>query len=121
MLPLVSCCVGGVDPSKHADVAAAAVAEMREEAQLMGGRLIPLLREGHPGALELKWSSTRFHCFLCIDPIPDLSPPKRDAEEFIEVLPRISFSQALSLAHSGDMHLPSAFTIMAAARTLGIH
>jgi len=121
VLPLVSCCVGGFDPSKHADVAAAAAAEMREEAQLTGGRLLPLLREGHPGALELKWSSTRFHCFLCIDPVADLSPPSRDAEEFIEVLPRMSFSQALALAYSGDMHLPSAFTVMAAARTLGIH
>jgi hypothetical protein len=94
---------------------------MREEAQLRGGRLLPLLRDGHPGALELKWSSTRFHCFLCIDPETDASPPKRDAEEFIEVLPRMSLSQALAIAHSGDMHLPSAFTVMAAARRLGVN
>jgi hypothetical protein len=68
------------------DIAAAAAAEMREEARLMGGRLLPLLRDNHPGALELKWSSTRFHCFLCIDPETDTSPPQRDAEEFIEVI-----------------------------------
>jgi hypothetical protein len=69
----------------------------------------------HPSALELKWSSTRFHCFLCVDPETDPSPPKRDAEEFIEVLPRMPLAQALAIAHSGDMHLPSAFTVMAAA------
>lgn len=118
--PLISCCVGGFDPSKHADIAAAAAAEMREEARLTGGRLIPLLRDNHPGALELKWSSTRFHSFLCVDPEGDDSPPNRDAEEFIEVLPRMSLSQALAIAHSGDMHLPSAFTIMSAARKLGV-
>jgi hypothetical protein len=114
---------------------------MREEARLTGGRLIPLLRDNHPGALELKWSSTRFHSFLCVDPEGDDSPPNRDAEEFIEVnaelhrvrttlplhaalvkqvLPRMSLSQALAIAHSGDMHLPSAFTIMSAARKLGV-
>ncbi len=107
--------------SRTSDVAAAAAAEMREEARLAGGRLQPLLREGHPGALELKWSSTRFHCFLCIDPVADQSPPSRDAEEFIEVLPKMSLAQALAIAYSGDMHLPSAFTIMAAARKLGIN
>lgn len=107
--------------SRTSDIAAAAAAEMREEAHLTGGRLQPLLREGHPGALELKWSSTRFHCFLCVDPVPDQSPPSRDAEEFIEVLPRMSLAQALSIAYSGDMHLPSAFTIMAAARKLGVN
>ncbi len=88
---------------------------------MTGGTLTPLLRDGHPGVLELKWSSTRFHCFLCVDPEADVSPPKRDAEEFIEILPRMSLAQALSLAHSGDMHLPSAFTIMAAARKLGMN
>ncbi len=107
-------------PTLASDVAAAAAAELREEAHLTGGTLMPLLREGHPGVLELKWSSTRFHCFICVDPVADECPPGRDAEEFIEILPRMSLTQALSLAHSGDMHLPSAFTIMAAARKLGL-
>jgi hypothetical protein len=101
------------------DIAAAAADELREEALLKGGRLVPLLAEGHPGVLELKWSSTRFHCFMCIDPEEDKCPPSRDAEERIEVLPRMSLQHALSLAFSGNMHLPSAFTVMTAARRLG--
>jgi hypothetical protein len=37
-----------------------------------------------------------------------------------QVLPRMPLVQALSIAYSGDMHLPSAFTIIAAARKLGV-
>lgn len=67
------------------------------QAQLLGGKLLPLLPLDLPGIPESKWCANRFHPFLCIDPQPDPSPPPRDAEEFMEVCVEIPCSKSCEL------------------------
>lgn len=102
---------GGFDPRKHQDLRACALAEMREEAMLVGGEVVALLPEDHPGQSELKWSRNAFKPFLIIDPQPDPSGRcARDAEEHtIEVL-RLSITELKALMHSGQMMLPSIYS-----------
>jgi len=72
---------GGFDPKKHADLEAAAVAELSEEARLVGGHLQRLIPPSHPGFLEAKWCRNRCIPFLCVAPDRDHNPGQRDAEE----------------------------------------
>ncbi|GIL74677.1 hypothetical protein Vretifemale_4603 [Volvox reticuliferus] len=80
---------GGFDKRKHTDLRQCAEVEMAEEAMLVGGEVVSLLSEDHPGQSELKWSRNTFKPFLIIDPQPAPSghAATRDAEEHtIEVL-----------------------------------
>ncbi|KAG2441555.1 hypothetical protein HXX76_003176 [Chlamydomonas incerta] len=101
---------GGYDPRKHTSLRECAIAEMREEAMLVGGEVVDLLPEDHPGQSELKWSRNKFKPFLFIDPQPDPSGhAARDAEEHtIEVL-RITIPELHRLIHSGQLMLPSVY------------
>ncbi|EFJ46688.1 hypothetical protein VOLCADRAFT_118065, partial [Volvox carteri f. nagariensis] len=59
---------GGFDPRKHGSLRQCAEAEMAEEGMLVGGEVVSLLPEDHPGQSELKWSRNTFKPFLMIDP-----------------------------------------------------
>ena len=109
---------GGFDPSKHADLLAAAKAELSEEARLTGGTWHALLPEGHPGVLESKWCRNRFTPFLCVDPVRDAAPAARDAEEDIEVLSEWPLPRLREAMAAGDMTPPSVQTCVSALEWL---
>ncbi|KAG2499483.1 hypothetical protein HYH03_002430 [Edaphochlamys debaryana] len=110
---------GGFDPRKHGNLLDCARAEMREEAMLMGGEVVPLLPDDHPGQSEVKWSRNSFKPFLFIDPQPDPSGhAARDAEEHTIEVSRISISELRSLMLGGQMMLPSIFTCYLALEAL---
>eukprot|EP00198_Chlamydomonas_reinhardtii_P009948 XP_001699285.1 predicted protein [Chlamydomonas reinhardtii] len=101
---------GGFDPRKHKSLRECAIAEMREEAMLVGGEVVELLPEGHPGQSELKWSRNKFKPFLFIDPQPDPSGhAARDAEEHTIEVMRVTIPELYRLIHSGKMMLPSVY------------
>ncbi|CAD7696188.1 unnamed protein product [Ostreobium quekettii] len=103
---------GGYDPAKHATKGDCAWQELSEEAQLKGGRLIPLLDAQHPGVPEVKWCVNRFTPFVVIDPQVDECPGPRDDEEHIEVL-KMDIAEVKALARrmervklgSSDLHV----------------
>jgi len=99
---------GGFDPAKHASLAAAAAAELSEEARLTGGAWTSLLSDP-AGAPEVKWCANRYHAFLCIDPTPDAAPGPRDAEERIDIV-RVGVGRLKELVRQGALLPPSAVT-----------
>jgi hypothetical protein len=105
---------GGFEPRKHADMLAAAKAELSEEAHLTGGEWHRLLPEGHPGVLESKWCRNRFTPFLCIDPTDDAVPGARDAEEKIEILREWPLERLRRAMAEGELLLPSLQTCVSA-------
>eukprot|EP00198_Chlamydomonas_reinhardtii_P008931 XP_001698268.1 predicted protein [Chlamydomonas reinhardtii] len=99
---------GGFDPKKHNNLRECAVAEMREEAMLVGGEVVELLPEDHPGQSELKWSRNKFKPFLFIDPQPDPSGhAARDAEEHTIEVMRVTIPELYGIILGGQMMLPS--------------
>lgn len=54
--------------------------ELSEEAQLKGGKYIPLLPTDHNGISELKWGTNKFIPYLVLDAEHDLDPKPRDEE-----------------------------------------
>lgn len=110
---------GGFDPARHPSLAAAAAAELSEEARLTGGDWCSLLKgeAGTAGAAEGKWSANRFHAFLCVDPHPDLTPGPRDAEERIDVV-RVPVAELGALVAAGRILPPSVSVAWAAVDEL---
>ncbi|GLC74608.1 hypothetical protein PLESTF_001534600 [Pleodorina starrii] len=111
---------GGFDKAKHADLRQCAQAEMAEEAMLVGGEVVALLPEDHPGQSELKWSRNTFKPYLIIDPHPAPSghAATRDAEEHtIEVL-RITIPELRKLIAEGQLMLPSVYAFFLAQDVL---
>ncbi|GMH32762.1 hypothetical protein BSKO_00596 [Bryopsis sp. KO-2023] len=100
---------GGFDPQKHHSKEECAQQELSEEAQLVGGKTVPLLPPDHPGFPEVKWCANRFTPFLLIDPEEDSSPLTQDAEEYIEVL-RVSVDEFKRMMVEGNMLPPSIVT-----------
>ncbi|GIL48317.1 hypothetical protein Vafri_4597 [Volvox africanus] len=111
---------GGFDKRKHTDLRQCAEVEMAEEAMLVGGEVVSLFPEDHPGQSELKWSCNTFKPFLIIDPQPAPSghAATRDAEEHtIEVL-RVSIPELRRLIAGGQVMLPSVFAFFLAQDVL---
>ncbi|KAG2441567.1 hypothetical protein HXX76_003188 [Chlamydomonas incerta] len=110
---------GGFDPKKHTTLRDCAIAEMSEEAMLVGGEIVDLLPEDHPGQSELKWSRNKFKPFLFIDPQPDPSGhAARDAEEHTIEVMRVTIPELYGIILGGQMMLPSVFAAFAALEAL---
>ncbi|KAG2437775.1 hypothetical protein HYH02_011150 [Chlamydomonas schloesseri] len=101
---------GGFEPKRHANLRECAVAEMREEAMLVGGEVVDLLPEDHPGQSELKWSRNRFKPFLFIDPQPDTSGhAERDAEEHTIQVMRVTIPELHDIIRTGQLMMLSVY------------
>ncbi|KAG2441566.1 hypothetical protein HXX76_003187 [Chlamydomonas incerta] len=110
---------GGFDPVRHTSLRHCAIAEMREEAMLVGGEMVDLLPEDHPGQSELKWSRNKFKPFLFIDPRYDPSGcASRDEEELTIEVVRVTIPELYSIIQSGQMMLPSVFAAFLALEVL---
>lgn len=110
---------GGFDPRKHSNLQQCAEAEMREEALLVGGEVVPLLPDDHPGQTEVKWCRNTFKPFLFIDPQPDPhGHASRDAEEHTIQVFRATIPELRKLLHSGRMAMPSIYTAYLALEAL---
>jgi hypothetical protein len=77
---------GGFDSKKHKDMLDVAKNELSEEAGLKEGNMICLLDVKSRGIAELKWGLNHFLPFLCLDPLNDLDPKKRDEEGLISLI-----------------------------------
>lgn len=110
---------GGFDPQRHPSLAAAAAAELSEEAHLAGGEWRSLWtgEAAAAGASEGKWSANRFHAFLCLDPETDVTSGARDAEERIDVV-RVPVSELGGLVTRGQILPPSVSVAWAACDEL---
>lgn len=123
----VSLPTGGFDPTRHATLRDAAVAELAEEARLDGERVVECLVKGddigeanvesggHPGFLESKWCANRFKPFLAVDATAlsaadAATAHTRDAEEFSMTTERVSVERLRELMRGGDMMVPSIVT-----------
>lgn len=126
---------GMYEATKHADLAAAAAAELEEEAHLRARRLVPLLLDGQapagapagmgatddgsypPAPLRAvaadKYSRNRYSLFLALDPVVVASPAAADPEEVITIH-RGSLADVRRMILGGEMSLPSAFVGLAA-------
>ncbi|KAG2441556.1 hypothetical protein HXX76_003177 [Chlamydomonas incerta] len=101
---------GGFDPKKHANLRECAMAELREEAMLVGGEVVDLLPEDHPGQSELKWSRNKFKPFLFIDPQPDASGhAERDVEEHTIQVTRVTIPELYDIIQTGQMMMLSVY------------
>ena len=111
---------GGVDPARHASLAATAAAELSEECRLLadGAALIRLLPENHAGLLETKWAANRYTPFLALDALPDPAPGARDAEEALMTVHRVPLSRLEELIYGEDVLVPTAVTTQLALREL---
>jgi len=111
---------GGVERGETPNSAAAR--ELAEEAGLEAERLVPLLPEGHPGILEVKWSRNRFRPFLALGARPAKGAlPERPAEEKAMRVLSVDEEGALDLLRSGDLFLPSSVTLQLALDWLRTH
>lgn len=132
---------GMYEAAKHADLAAAAAAELEEEAHLRARQLVPLLLDGQSpapgggadddagGSLPFaptstppraaaavaadKYSRNRYSLFLALDPVVVASPAAADADEVITVH-QGSLAAVRRMILGGEMSLPSAFVGLAA-------
>lgn len=124
---------GKWEPDKTEQLLDSARAELAEEAQLTGGRWVPLLPEGAPGIAEVKWSSNRFAPYLVVDPDELRDPPARDAEgalfssepaerlEYIRICRHVSVSQLRDYILAGRVMLPSVQAAILAVAHLRTH
>lgn len=64
---------GQFERKKHTSALDAAQRELAEEARLSAGTWISLIPDdgSHDGVSELKWSTNKFHPWLCLDPVRD--------------------------------------------------
>lgn len=69
---MLGCVAGAFDRNKHGSLEEACRAEMSEEARLCGGELHRLVDAD--SVPELKWSGNAIVPFICVDPVPDISP-----------------------------------------------
>ncbi|KAG2451992.1 hypothetical protein HYH02_003763 [Chlamydomonas schloesseri] len=110
---------GGFDPRRHTSLRHCAIAEMREEAMLVGGEVVDLLPEDHPGQSELKWSRNKFKPFLFINPRFDPSGcASRDEEELTIEVVRVTIPELYGIILGGQMMLPSVFATFLALEAL---
>ena len=63
------------------------------QAMLVGGEVVELLPEGHPGQSELKWSRNKFKPFLFIDPQvrPEAARQRLECRALRQLFPLQSF------------------------------
>lgn len=102
---------GMYEPAKHASLVDAAVKELSEEAQLKGGRLIPLSQACTPAD---KYSRNEFWFFLAVDCVKDTQPAQRDAEEWIEIVQDVSLEEVRNLVNEGRLNTPHSLLAMLA-------
>jgi 8-oxo-dGTP pyrophosphatase MutT (NUDIX family) len=123
----------GMVESKHVSMEAAALAELSEEAQLRGGKLIDLTARGavwpatslaaqdgrdasgvlHGFAAD-KYSRNLCKMFLVLDPEHDDQPGAMDAEEWIEQVGAVPVAQLEEWLWSGQMTMPHMLLAMCA-------
>jgi len=108
---------GGYEPHKHDSPMTAARFELEEEAQLEGGRWVPLLNTAGSLAHD-KYSTERFFPWLVIDAKPCESPRECDTEESIRVEHGFTASTLRELIRQGAMNCPSSFAVLLALERL---
>ncbi|KAL3914848.1 MAG: hypothetical protein SGILL_005919 [Bacillariaceae sp.] len=107
----------GLIEDKHGhDTELAARHELEEECHLKNGEWI-LLTRGEPVAMD-KYSTTKMHCYLVIDPEPEHDPKPLDDEEDIEIVSGISIPEILEWVASGEMNLVGGWGAMLAIEKL---
>ncbi|KAI8838347.1 hypothetical protein BC829DRAFT_364910 [Chytridium lagenaria] len=100
---------GGFDPRKHATREDTARDELSEEARLKGGKLVSLLPEGSEGIMEVKWCRNKFLPFVVVDPVLDVNPRERDAEDDHDSV-RCNYKGTRSHHAERELALPSVQT-----------
>ncbi|KAI8835304.1 hypothetical protein BC829DRAFT_63446 [Chytridium lagenaria] len=93
---------GGFDPRKHATREDTARDELSEEARLKGGKLVSLLPEGSEGIMEVKWCRNKFLPFVVVDPVLDVNPRERDAEEMITIVSDVTIKELEAIMLRGN-------------------
>lgn len=109
---------GCFEAHKHSTTLEAAQFELEEEAQLVGGQWIPLLRSEETTAPFDKYSDNRFSPYLVIDPTICQNPKPMDDEEYIVVERGVPLSKILDMVHSGEINVASSYTILLAVQKL---
>jgi ADP-ribose pyrophosphatase YjhB (NUDIX family) len=93
----------GLIEDKHGhDTEMAARHELEEECHLKGGKWILLTKS--PVAMD-KYSTTKMHCYLVIDPEPEENPKPLDDEEDIEIVSGVTIPEILGWITNGEMNL----------------
>lgn len=106
----------GLVEDKHgADVSVAARDELEEEAQLTGGRWIPLSTK--PSAMD-KYALTTVGAYLVLDPVSAENPKPLDDEEDIEIVSGVSVPEIMGWIATGEMNMVSAWGCMLAIEKL---
>lgn len=122
--------------AKHESTMQAAQFELSEEAQLEGGLWFPLVHNSEdaphcqpdptssgPGGatssmFDSKFSTQRYHYYLCVDPVPATEPRPLDDDEHINILKGVSANQVLELVLSGKTTATAALVMMLALHKL---
>jgi len=120
---------GMFEEGKHASPLECAQCELEEEAQLVGGKWVPLVSKdtdaADPGDVTLsKYFEQQFWPYLVLDPEGPVADPRpQDEDEFIEVLRGVTLDQVRDLIQRGDIAVIHAYVLLLAIerlRVLGI-
>lgn len=94
------------------------VAQLEEEAHLLGGTWHTLCEDDETTINADKYSSNEFYCWLVVDPYVTPTPKPMDDEEFIEIKRGVSMQECMRMVERGELSIVSSFIVLMGARKL---